>query len=304
MRSGPHHALDALIAAEAMRPLPNIIVAAALRLRQRFGPSTAAVIYYGGTLREGYAPGDLLDFYVVVDNLREAAGHWLAALGAAISPPNVYLIDLSLDAGPVKAKVALIGRRRFLRGMRGFSSHLWGRLSQSTAIPYARDEEARTCMIRALAAAAETMISRSVPLMATRFDAEDLWRRALEESYGAELRPESPGRARDLVIHDRDRYAAVTMAALGPPDADGRYTSRPSWACHAAWALRRRWGKLLNFGRLIKAAFTFDGGLDYAVAKIARHSGIAVTVTAADRRRPLRAGWRIFREARRRGGLR
>ena len=31
-------------------------------------------------------------------------------------------------------------------------------------------------------------------------------------------------------------------------------------------------GKLLNGGRLIKALFTYDGALDYALWKIKRHS--------------------------------
>ena len=67
---------------------------------------------------------------------------------------------------------------------------------------------------------------------------------------------------------------------------------------------RLAWGKLINALRLMKAAFTYAGGLDYAVAKIARHSGVVVAVTDADRRRPLLGGIRIFLEARRRGGVR
>ena len=137
-----------------------------------------------------------------------------------------------------------------------------------------------------------------------RFDAHQLWLRALEETYAAEVRPESPRRAANLVMHDAPRYAAVTAAVLGPPDADGCYAPRRSRMNRAAWDIRRRWGKAMNVARLVKAAFTFEGGLDYAVAKIARHSGIAFKVSDADRERPLRAGWRIFREARRRGGLR
>ena len=54
----------------------------------------------------------------------------------------------------------------------------------------------------------------------------------------------------------------------------------------------------------MKAAFTFKGGLDYAVAKIARHTGVVVEISDADRRHPLLAGIRVFLEARRRGGVR
>ena len=58
-------------------------------------------------------------------------------------------------------------------------------------------------------------------------------------------------------------------------------------------------GKLFNIARLIKAAFTFEGGLDYILWKIARHSGVTIAVTDWQRRHPLLAApglaWRLYR---------
>ena len=55
--------------------------------------------------------------------------------------------------------------------------------------------------------------------------------------------------------------------------------------------------------RLIKAAFTFNGGLDYAVAKIERHSGVKIALTEKEKRTPLLTGIRLFFKVRKRGGL-
>ena len=66
-----------------------------------------------------------------------------------------------------------------------------------------------------------------------------------------------------------------------------------------AWAVRRVQGKLLNFLRLIKASLTFDGGVDYLLWKIERHSGIKEEVSPLTRRYPLigfwATAWRLYR---------
>jgi hypothetical protein len=71
-----------------------------------------------------------------------------------------------------------------------------------------------------------------------------------------------------------------------------------------AWALRRLQGKALSVLRLLKASFTFDGGLPYLAWKIERHSGVALEITPFMRRFPrlgaIGAFWRTWR----RGGFR
>ncbi|HVR67505.1 MAG TPA: hypothetical protein VMT98_12735, partial [Verrucomicrobiae bacterium] len=63
--------------------------------------------------------------------------------------------------------------------------------------------------------------------------------------------------------------------------------------------LRRWYGKLISVARLTKAVFTFDGGLDYILWKIERHSGVSATATDWQRRHPLLAApglaWRLYR---------
>jgi len=144
-------------------------------------------------------------------------------------------------------------------------------------------------------------------LFTAPFSARDLWVRAFKETYAAELRPESPGKSIELIDRDLARYQAVTAAVFeinaetGLYPAPGNEKTRDS--ALTTWRLRRLAGKSLNAARLIKAAFTFSGGLDYAVAKIERHSGVKIELTEKEKRTPLLTGVRLFFKVRRRGGL-
>ena len=57
----------------------------------------------------------------------------------------------------------------------------------------------------------------------------------------------------------------------------------------------------LTATRLIKASFTFAGGADYLVWKIARHTGHKITLTAWQRRHPVIAGLILLPRLLRRG---
>jgi len=70
------------------------------------------------------------------------------------------------------------------------------------------------------------------------------------------------------------------------------------------WFLRRANGKFVSFSRLVKGAFTFDGGIDYLAWKISRHSGVEITPTPWQRRHPILAGLMLFIQLRRRGAFR
>ena len=70
------------------------------------------------------------------------------------------------------------------------------------------------------------------------------------------------------------------------------------------WALRRVQGKTLSVARLVKALFTFDGGLDYIAWKLSRHSGQQVEIPDRVRRRPLIHVWGLFWQLYRRGVFR
>lgn len=80
--------------------------------------------------------------------------------------------------------------------------------------------------------------------------------------------------------------------------------ARVRFMSRLAWRLRFVQGKLLSVLRLIKATATFEGGVDYILWKIERHSGVTVDIEPRLRRRPLLAMWILSWRLYRRGGFR
>jgi hypothetical protein len=70
------------------------------------------------------------------------------------------------------------------------------------------------------------------------------------------------------------------------------------------WTVRTVQGKFLSLARLIKALFTFDGGLDYIAWKLERHSGVHIEIPKRVRRYPLIFIWGLFLDLYRRGVFR
>ena len=70
------------------------------------------------------------------------------------------------------------------------------------------------------------------------------------------------------------------------------------------WSLRHALGKPLNFVRLMKSAYTFDGGVDYLIWKIERHSGVRMEITPWQRRHPILASPYVLWQLKKRGAIR
>jgi hypothetical protein len=228
----------------------------------------------------------------------------------AILAPNVFsLRDPSAPSG-VRAKYGVISVSQFSRALSAasFDSYFWARLSQPARLVYVKDGATRSSVIEAFASAVVTTVSTTLPLLREPFQAEDLWTRAFQQTYGAELRAEPAQRARDLCDWYRERYRAITPVAITASGLvweahNARFEVPISPArrrrARLAWMLRCLTGKTLTVLRIAKAAITFDGGLDYLLWKIARHSGKRVIPTPWQRRHPFFAGplilWRLYR---------
>jgi len=310
--------LLAWIAAESQRPVPASVLAVTDAIRRRHERATVAVLYYGSCLRREGDPADdegcVLDFYVVVDRCRNAYPGAAAAVANSLLPPNVYYLELPWQGRALRAKYAVIALGQFRRGTsrRSFLPTLWSRFSQPVRLVHARDAAARDAVLAALREAMLTMVERIVPLLGGRFTVAELWMRGFRESYRTELRAERPERARLLFEANRDRYERLTPATLTASGyawtqaaSDGRFVvpaadlASVRRRASALWTVRRVAGKLLNLLRLIKAIFTFDGGVDYVLWKVARHSGVRVTATPWQHRHPLLSApvlaWRLYR---------
>jgi hypothetical protein len=210
-------------------------------------------------------------------------------------PPNVFHATALWRGEPVRAKYAVISMTQFRRGLsrESLQTSLWARFAQPCRLVWVRDQQARAAVGAALADAVITMVAATAPLLERCASAERLWLRGFGETYRAELRTEGAARAKSIYESARERYDAITPLAIAAAGtADGR------WA-QLRWAGRRVLGKTLSVLRLIKSAFTFDGGVDYILWKIERHSGVRLPVSPWQRRHPLLASpvflWRLYR---------
>lgn len=307
-------ALASLIEQHATPPLAPSVRALTEALRGRYGAPVVAVLLYGSCLRRTTDEG-LVDLYVLVDDYRRLPGTALERLLHRIVPPTVFYLEIPFEGRLVRAKYAVMSMADFERGTspKWFHAYLWGRFAQPTGVLYERDRQAAQRVYDALAQAIVTFASRVVPMLAPTFDGGELWRRGLHLSYRTELRPERPEAVSRLVDAAPDYYRQATRLVLpllpfevSPVGQDGelgRYHARiRPWSrrlCRVAWGIRRVQGKALNLLRLSKGVFTFQGGVDYILWKVERHSGVRPDLPPRLKRHPWLAKglvlWKLYR---------
>lgn len=284
-------------------------------LRERHGASISTILLYGSCLRSGDLHDGLVDLYLVVDRYRDFYPGRLKALANWLLPPNVFYIELQDNGRTVRAKYAVLSRRDLENGTtRWFHSYLWGRFTQPTAIAWSRDSDARRQALACLAGAVRTFLNRTLPRLPGPGSVKSLWQQGLKLSYSAELRVEKPGRADELTAFGEHYYLEMTRLVAGSlkftmtlqHTADDLHYAADIPAVHRGisrltWPLRKAQGKLLSVLRLLKALFTFDGGLDYIAWKLERHSGQHIEIPERVRRWPLIFIWGLFWQLYRRG---
>lgn len=288
------------------------VQALAADIARRHGGTVAAVLFYGSCLRDGDAHG-IVDLYVLVDSYRAFHGAGLLAGANRLLPPNVeyHPANAATNAG---AKVAVVSRRQFRARLRPGSrdTTLWARFCQPVAMAYCRDEAVRAWVAEALAEAAATAVHWALRLGPEHGTARDYWVALFRHTYGSEMRVEDGARAETVHDFDAGHFGMLLPLAAAPGELeaeDGGHYRRilPAAAiatAQTAWNRRRRMGKALNLARLAKAVFTFDGGVDYIVGKLERHSGQTITLSPWQRRHPLLAAPAIITSLRRKGIIR
>jgi hypothetical protein len=283
------------------RPLlvqaPEPIMALVEDMKERFGDALSGVLFYGSCLRQGDALDGVIDLYVLVSKYADAYPAWRSRMLARVLPPTVGYLEMSYQDTVLRTKYAVLSLEDFRRGTsrRWFHSYLWGRFAQPCVLAYSRDENTTAMVEACLQQAAETLLDRTMLAGPSRVDASALWRRALELSYSAEMRPESSGRAAAIVAADEEA------------DDDSYRILSTRWRVmrtRVAWSCRRVWGKALSVARWVKALTTFEGGLDYAAWKLERHSGVKVQISDRMRRRPWLYVWGELIRLYRSGALR
>ncbi len=290
---------------------PPALQALSHHLQRRYGEHLTAILYYGSCLRGGDPFDGLVDLYVVVSAYRPASSNTAQALANALLPPNVFYLEMELDGRTLRCKYAVVSEKQLQRHVAPgcFHPYFWARFAQPMALLYARDEPAAGFIHRQQAQAIRTFCRKVLPCLPAAFTVADVWRQGLRLTYGAELRAERTERADELFRHHEAYYRTVTPLALahhprlspaGGVCYQADFSPRQRQWARMAWRLRTIQGKSLSVMRLLKAFFTFEGGLDYLVWKLERHTGVAIEITPRLRRWPLifiwGLMWRLYRQ--------
>jgi len=295
-------------------------------LARAFGPATAALIHYGSHAQDsGAAAGSAWDFFVIVDDYRAAyralagamPGRFPAGRAAFLNrilPPNVLGV-----AGPrprMTAKCCVLSQRDLARACsRAPADHfVRARLFQQIQLVWTRDAASARAVTDAVVSARASTLAWARPFLPARFDAAAFVRRLLEVSYRAEIRPEDDQRIDVLLVAQGGTLLPVYdhllahAAARGRLRRDGDAYRDPHPPTALARALARVWfGASLARATLRWAKYValYDDWLDYLVRKVERRGGMAIELSARERRWPLLFLWpRLFRFLTRRSGPR
>lgn len=316
MTAGSAETLESLIGSETSLPAPEL----AQHWIEEFQttPGVAAVLFYGSGLRQTTAEESdemVFDFYLLVDRYRDFDPRHLLALAGAVVPPNVYYREKQIGERSLRCKFAVLTVAQFLSAAQAnsFTPHIWARFCQPARISYAADDALRSDLVDAITAAVLHFHRRTLHLVDT-CTLRDFWRAGLQSTYSDEIRSEKQGRGgaifdcEEATFTGRSQLALQRLPEMGRIDADGTVHSIIPKSRKRVYRLGLLLKRPLTKGviviRLIKAAFTFQGGLDYARWKIERHSGVRMEITDFQRRHPLLGGLSLFWKVLRRRGLR
>ena len=275
-------AIRRLVAQELATPVDPRVTAMAEAIAARHGKASRAVLFYGSCLRLAQLDGLMLDFYLIVSDYRAAYPRaWLAHANRLI-PPNVFYFE---HCG-LASKYAVLSEGDFERecGRHARSTSVVARFAQPSRLVWSASKAAADRAVASIAQCAPALLGWTIPLMPKGTPVLDLWKRAFQLTFGAELRAERSDRSAAIVEADPERYEAFGEAALDEV-RQGNRRRQSRW-----WKRMQRKGKLLSVVRLAKASTTFAGGADYIAWKINRHAGTKIELKAWQRRWPLLAG--------------
>ncbi|CAA9490697.1 MAG: FIG00687856: Predicted nucleotidyltransferases [uncultured Sphingomonas sp.] len=275
--------LRELVAEELSLPVDRGVAAVAGAIAARHGAASRAVLFYGSCLRQQQLEGLMLDFYLIVSDYREAyAKRWLAAANRLI-PPNVFYFE----ADGLVAKYAVLSEADFAHecGPEAWTVSTAARFAQPSRLVWSADAAAAERTIDIVSTAAPTLMEWTIPHAADVNGSRQLWARAFELTFAAELRAERLSRSATIVEADPDRYERVGAAAVG----EIAHPLRSREEAIRWWRRKQHHGKRYSIARLAKASATFAGGADYIAWKINRHAATSIALKPWQRRHPLLA---------------
>lgn len=290
--------LQQFISQEISSPVDPAITALGESIKNKMSNSDGlvAILLYGSGLWQEGVENCVWDLYVIVDHYKDYQPHIGLQIAGSLLAPNVYFTQ-----EPLSCKYAIMRLDQLQRGAsdKALKPQIWARFSQPCRLIYARDEQAKNTISEALSECVLTFHKRALPFTGETTDARSIWLAGLNETYGSELRSENPERARHIFdaapesFTKRTTYALAVLPKYKQP--------RLFWIKRF---FRRPFIKILYFIQLMKAVFTFQNSVDYALWKIKRHSGIDMKASDFQRKYPLIGAWPLLWKIYRAGGLR
>lgn len=266
------------------------------------------VLYYGSSLWKQDLTG-LLDFYIVCDDLSDWYGKKNSYYFAnRLLPPNIEYHEYKEGEAIFRAKVAILSLEQLKQatGLWSIDTTMWARFCQPVKIMWSKDAQACHDLFGCLVRAVATACWWAAYLGPKQGKGEDFWCNLFTHTYGVELRVEAKNRPMSI-LENRENYFIQLLISgwqsLSIPfnqSKDNDFTVNISeyerQKASKKWRFRQKLGRPLNMIRLIKAAFTFQGGADYIAWKIRRHQGIDLNLTLFQRKHPLmNAPWILIK---------
>ena len=257
-------------------------------LRQKYSQNLMGILFYGSALRSNSDKNLILDFYVILETLYPTIKNPILRLFAYLLPPNVYFYQINFKGKKIRAKVAILTMSDFIRGtsINCFTPSIWARFSQQTRLTFYDCEKNKILITHALSEAIKTFLTNTIKTTHYKSNIDELWLKGLHLTYGSELRPENKIKINEIIENDKERYISIGKLALDELNHI-KINHLINKKENLKWLLRKYWTRLLNILRLIKASFTFEGGIEYLVWKLEKHKGISIKLSEKQKKYPI-----------------
>lgn len=266
------------------------------------------VLYYGSSLWKQDLTG-LLDFYIVCEDLsdwyNDKTGRYFANV---LLPPNIEYHEYKEGEVVLRAKVAILSLKQLRQatGLQSIDTTMWARFCQPVKIMWSRNDQACQDLFGCLVRAVATASWWAAYLGPKEANGEEFWCNLFAHTYSAELRVEAKNRPMSILENREDYFIQlleVGWKGLSIPFQHSQtnyftvnISDKERQTAYKKWNFRKKMGRPLNIARLMKAAFTFQGGAEYIAWKIKRHQGIDLNLTPFQKKHPLiNAPWILIK---------
>ncbi len=277
--------------------VPEEVVEFSESIVNRLNVLPVGILFYGSVLRE-LDPEGILDFYVITGKSSVFNGNVISCLASYLLPPNVYYMEHKVRGVTLRAKVAFLSEKQFLKrsAFSSIDTTIWARFCQPVRLVWVQNQQGADRILRSLRQCVITASCWAALLGPEKGEAMTYWHNLFSHTYAVELRVEKKGRSSTLLEGRESRYTALLMGAW--QNVNLRYSQQGEFLYLQLATLfrnraKKKWrrissvGRPLNVARLIKAAFTFQGGMAYLLWKIKRHTGTEIHLSNFERNHPI-----------------